>query len=101
MALTVAESKVKKGTNIQASALDFTEMQRFKFTLTSVPTVAEVVENDNKELEIKYEAIVYSDKKGIDDNYYLMQSENYTGKISGYPLACVKNNFRISIKSCQ
>lgn len=97
-ALDVKGAKANNGANIQVYTSNYTAAQRFRFTTAVSTPKAEFVETENNHFAVSYKVYTKGNDTGADGKYYLMQSDCYTEKIYGSPLASAEQDYEVSFK---
>lgn len=98
-ALDVTGANAINGTNIQVYQSNFTEAQRFKIIPVAENITASFCSVGDSAAKFEFTASLKGKSNSSDNNYYLMQVENYTNNIIGEPFAQIEKGTEISFSS--
>lgn len=89
---------IHKGSVLGSSSLiDDDTVRKILGRISEIEAEAELVAHTDGEVELIYETFV-NEKSSADNNYYLIQTDSYSGKMIGSPIAIVEKNIEISIR---
>lgn len=98
-ALDVAGAKTVNGTNIQVYQSNLTEAQRFKIIPVAENITASFSSLGGSVVEFEFAVRLKGNSHSSDNNYYLIQVENYTNNIIEEPFAQIEKGIEISFSS--